>query len=320
MSARTHSGLSPAALLALLAACASASEGERDLVAPGAALVRLADGFGFTEGPATAPNGDVYFTDQPNDRILRWRVANDDGLAGEVEVFLEGAARANGLAFDGAGRLLTCAEERNELRAIDVETRATSALVRTFDGARLNGPNDLWVHPSGAVYFTDPYYQRAWWTRTASELGTSDVYRAAPATAAPDLRRESGSRAVMRVASDFERPNGIVGTPDGRTLYVSDLGRGETWAFDIAPDGALAGRRLVIALGSDGMALDERGRLYLTGDGVTVVDPRSGEVVAKIPVPESWTANVTFGGRDRRTLFITAKGALYALRMAVRGA
>ncbi len=312
--------LSLCASLALVAACRTAEPGDAALVAPGAAPVVLASGFLFTEGPAAAPNGDVYFTDQPNDRILVWRCASADGLAGRMEVVQQPAGRANGMAFDAQGRLIVCADEHNELRALEVESGASRVLVRSFEGAAFNGPNDVWCHPSGALYFTDPYYQRPWWSRTAPALASADVYRLAPEEQPADPRREGGGRALTRVATDFERPNGIVGTPDGRTLYVSDIGRGETWAFDVRPDGTLGERRLVAPLGSDGMTLDERGHLYLTGDGVTVVDPSTGQVVLHIPVPESWTANVTFGGPDRRTLFITAKGALYGLRMNVRGA
>jgi len=119
-------------------------------------------------------------------------------------------------------------------------------------------------------------------------------------------------------AADVNKPNGIVGTPDGKTLYVSDIGDGRTYAYAIGAGGRLLGRRLFCMQGSDGMTLDERGDVYLTGDGVTVYDPE-GKKIAHIPVPEGWTANLCFGGKDRRTLFITASEGVYVLRMRVKG-
>jgi gluconolactonase len=118
---------------------------------------------------------------------------------------------------------------------------------------------------------------------------------------------------------DFVRPNGIVGTPDGRTLYVSDIGAGKTYVFDVLPDGRLANRRLFCESGSDGMTLDAEGRLYLTGKGVMVFD-KDGRLAERIDVPEAWTANVSFGGRDHQTLFITASTGLYAVKLRVKGA
>ena len=122
----------------------------------------------------------------------------------------------------------------------------------------------------------------------------------------------------MIVADDVVKPNGIVGTPDGRWLYVADIGAGKTYKYSIGPDGVLSGRELFVTQGSDGMTLDERGNVYLTGDGVTVYDPL-GKKIAYIPVPEKWTANLCFGGKDKKTLFLTVSESIYVLRMRVRG-
>ena len=125
---------------------------------------------------------------------------------------------------------------------------------------------------------------------------------------------------LVRVITDMTQPNGIIGTPDGRTLFVSDFGAKQTFRYDIAPDGTLSGKTLVVEQGSDGMTLDAEGHLYLTGDGVMVFDSESQQI-EHIRIPdEKWTANVSFGGKDRRTLFITASTGLYAVRMRVRGA
>ena len=123
---------------------------------------------------------------------------------------------------------------------------------------------------------------------------------------------------VKRAADDFKQPNGLIGTPDGKTLYVSDIGGRKTYAYDIRQDGALANKRLFCEQGSDGMTTDNRGNVYLTGKGVTVFD-RGGKKIEQIDIPEPWTANVSFGGKGQRTLFITASKCVYTLRMKVKG-
>jgi gluconolactonase len=295
-----------AALLALLwcaaAAPAMAQTGEADaVIAPGATLEKLAGGFGFTEGPTSDAAGNVFFTDQPNNRILKWSVD------GRLSTFLQPAGRANGMSFDARGHLIACADERTELWDIAPDGTHT-VLAREFAGRKLNGPNDVWVAPGGALYFTDPFYARPWWDHDQPPQDSAQVYRL------------SADRATLtRVTADLVKPNGIVGSPDGRTLYVADIGAGRTWAFDIQPDGSLANKRLFCEMGSDGMTLDAAGHLYLTGKGVFVFD-RDGRQVAHVEVPEAWTANVSFGGRDHQTLFITASTGLYAIRTKHRGA
>ncbi len=272
-----------------------------DLIAPGAKLQKLAGGFAFTEGPAADAQGNVFFTDQPNDRILRW------GIDGKLATFLQPCGRSNGLCFDAQGNLWACADAQNQLWRIDPQGKVT-VVVRDYQGKRLNGPNDLWIAPDGSVYFTDPFYKRPYWNRGPMEQPCQGVYRLAP-----------DHKTLRRVADDLKQPNGIIGTPDGKTLYVADLGDRKTYVYRIEADGTLAQRRLFCAMGSDGMTLDRQGNVYLTGKGVTVFDP-SGQQVLQIDVPERWTANVCFGGKDRRTLFITASEGLYALGMAVEGA
>ena len=127
-----------------------------------------------------------------------------------------------------------------------------------------------------------------------------------------------GATDARVVAADVVKPNGIVGTPDGRYLYVADIAAGKTYKYVIGAEGSLTDRRLFVTQGSDGMTLDERGDVYIKGDGVTVYDTAGGKI-AHIRVPESWTANLCFGGRDKKTLFITASEGLYVIRMRVRG-
>jgi len=285
----------------LMAMAASASGAEREVIAAGAKLEKLAGGFGFTEGPAVDADGNVFFTDQPNDRILKW------SIDGKLSTFLEPCGRSNGLYFDREGNLLACADEKNELWSIDVKGKHT-VLVKDYGGKLLNGPNDLWVRPDGGIYFTDPFYKRDYWKRGPMEQDGQCVYYLTP-----DRKK------LVRVASDLKQPNGIIGTPDGKALYVADIGDRKTYAYEIQADGSLAKKRLFCEMGSDGMTIDEEGDVYLTGRGVTVFD-REGKKIAQIDVPERWTANVCFGGKDRKTLFITASTGLYAMKMRVKGA
>ncbi|HLZ89088.1 MAG TPA: SMP-30/gluconolactonase/LRE family protein [Puia sp.] len=256
--------------------------------------------FSFTEGASVDRAGNIFFTDQPNNKIWEYT------LGGELVLFMDSAGRSNGMYFDRGGRLVTCADEEEQLWSIGPDKRV-KILLRDIDGHRLNGPNDLWIDAKGGIYFTDPYYQRPYWARTHPDLDGERVYY---------LPR--GRKQPVVVAADLKKPNGIVGTPDGRMLYISDLGDGKTYVYSIGADGNLSGRRLLCLQGSDGMTLDERGNVYLTGDGVTVYDP-GGRKISHIPVPEKWTANLCFGGKDRKTLFITASEGVYLLRMRVRG-
>lgn len=271
------------------------------LIRKNAKPVLLSSEFKFTEGPAVDAYGNVFFTDQPNNRILKW--SPDGGIT----VFMENAGRANGLYFDRHGNLLACADEKNELWQIDKD-RNIKVLVSHYEEKKLNGPNDLWVDPQGGIYFTDPFYKRDYWTRTEKEIASENVYYLSP-----------DRKTLSVVMGGFVRPNGIVGSADGRTLYVADIGGRKTYAFTIGPGGALGDRRLFTEMGSDGMTLDEKGNLYVTGKGVTVFDP-SGKQIGHIPIDEPWTANVSFGGRNGKTLFITASRSVYILRMRVKGA
>lgn len=291
-------------LLLSLALCAwgAPSTHADGISAPGARLQRVADGFTFTEGPACDAEGNVFFTDQPNDRIWRWSV---DGKLTKV---LEPAGRSNGLCFDAEGKLWACADARNELWCIDLEhSEAPQVKVGKVNGKLLNGPNDLWIRPDGGIYFSDPFYQRDYWKRGPQEQPTMAVFF---------LPR--GGDTPTPVITDFVKPNGLVGTPDGTTLYVSDFGGEKTYRYRIESDGSLSDKQLFCSLGSDGMTLDDEGNVYLTGHGVTVFNP-AGQQIEHIDVPEDWTGNICFGGAERQTLFITASKGLYTLATRTRG-
>lgn len=271
------------------------------VVAPGAKVELLSSEFKFTEGPTCDAEGNVFFTDQPNNRIMKWSVD------GKLSTFMQPAGRANGMYFDKNGNLIACADEKNELWSISPDKKIT-VLVSNYNGKLLNGPNDVWVRPDGGIYFTDPFYKREYWNRGNMEQDGQHVYYLSPD------RKE-----LKRVANDLTQPNGIIGTPDGKFLYVSDIGARKTYVYTIQPDGSLTDKKLFCDAGSDGMTLDNEGNLYLTGRGVMVFD-KTGKLIERIQINEPWTANVSFGGKDRQTLFITASRSLYAVKMRVKGA
>jgi gluconolactonase len=195
----------------------------------------------------------------------------------------------------------------NQLWSFDKEGNPT-VMIENFKGKNLNGPNDLWINPRGGIYLTDPLYARKYWERDPSmQQDGNHLYYLG-----------SDGLQFFRVDENLVKPNGIVGTPDGKKLYVSDIGAKKTYVYDIEEDGYLINRQLFVDMGSDGMTIDNRGNLYLTGDGVTIFNSK-GDKIGHIPIDEKWTANVCFGAGDRKTLFITASEAVYTLQMKVRG-
>ena len=133
------------------------------------------------------------------------------------------------------------------------------------------------------------------------------------------LFSEPDHKTLKRVDEELLQPNGIVGTPDGKTLYVADINGNKTWSYSINSDGQPVGKKLFCEMGSDGMTIDMKGNVYLTGKGVTVFD-KTGKQLGNIAVPENWTANVCFGGKDRKALFITASKGLYRIETRIKGA
>lgn len=219
---------------------------------------------------------------------------------------MNGAGRANGTYVDGRNNLIVCADEHNQLWRVKNGKRQ-KILLNDYDGKLLNGPNDLWVHPNGNIYFTDPYYQRPWWTRTKPDQAKECVYYLPKGT----------SKAIM-LDDELKRPNGIVGSPNGKTLFVADIGNNKIYKFAIRLDGTLAEKNVFVNKGADGITLDEKGNLYLAGNGITIINPQGTEI-GHIDVPEPWSANICFGGKNRDMLFITASTAIYIMQMKVKG-
>ena len=270
---------------------------QNPLVAPGAQVQRIRGGFGFLEGPAAHPDGALYFTDIPNERIHRWTA--DGGLT----TVRESSGRANGLRFDLDGNLLVCEMGNRRITLIDIAGNGdVTVLAERYEGERFNSPNDLWVDPKGGIYFSDPRYG----STDDQEITGYNVYYISPD------RSE-----IRRIADDLVRPNGIVGAPDGSRLYIADHGAGRTFAYTPLENGSLTNKQLFAEQGADGMSMDEMGNVYLTGENITIYSP-TGHLVSSIAVPEP-PSNLTFGGPEGTTLFITARTSLYSVEMTVTG-
>jgi gluconolactonase len=265
------------------------------VIAPGAKVEKLAGDFKFTEGPASDAEGNIFFSDIPNNRILKW------SLDGKLSTFRENSGGANGLYVDKKGNVVACEGGGRRLVSIDPNGNVT-VLADKYQDKRFNSLNDLWLDPNGGVYFTDPRYGR----RDNMEQDGEHVYYLSP-----DCKK------LIRVIDDMVRPNGIIGTADGKLLYVADHGGNKTFVYTINKDGTLSNKKLFAPEGSDGMTIDNEGNVYLTTRVVAVYNSK-GEKIETIIVPEQ-PANVCFGGKDNHTLFITARMSLYSLRMRVKG-
>lgn len=301
-SAGFYSILSGLAALLFPALLSAQIMDSKSIVAPGAQVEKLGDGYKFTEGPVADQDGNVFFTDQPNNKIIRW-----DAQTSKFSVFSDNAGRANGMYFDNKGNLVACSDEDNQVWSFDKNGKPT-VLVKDYEGKLLNGPNDLWIDPKGGIYLTDPMYKRDYWKRDpAMQQDGQHVYYLNPKT-----------NKLIRVDEKLKQPNGIIGTKDGKRLFVADIGDNKTYVYDIQNDGTLANRKLFVPKGSDGMILDAEGNLYVTGKGVTVFD-KTGEQIAHFAIHNGWTANLCFGGKNNDLLFITAETAVYGLKMKVKG-
>jgi len=272
---------------------------QKSIIEKNTEIKEVATDFAFTEGPAVAKDGRVFFTDQPNDKIHIW-----DEKKG-ISLYLEGTGRSNGLFFNAKNQLVACADEYNQLAYFD-ENKKLHVIHEGFENKHLNAPNDLWIAPNGGIYFSDPYYPRTWWPKNHQmEQEVQGVYYVNP------------EGKISRIINDFERPNGLIGTPDGQTLYVADIKAEKIWKYDIQKDGSLINKTFFAPHGSDGMTIDNQGNVYLTYDKVWVYNAE-GELIEEIEVPER-PSNVCFGGKKRNTLFITARTSIYTLKMKVKG-
>ena len=281
-------------LVVMLITISSGAE-KASVIAPGAKVEKLAGDFKFTEGVASDAEGNVFFSDIPNNRIHKWSVD------GKLSAFRENSGGSNGLYVDKKGNLLACEGTGRRLVSIDPKNSVT-VLADKYQDKRFNSLNDLWIDPKGGIYFTDPRYG----PRDDMEQDGEYVYYLSP-----DRKK------LTRVINDMVRPNGIIGTADGKLLYVADHGGNKTFVYTINKDGTLSNKKLFASEGSDGMTIDNEGNVYLTTKVVAVYNSK-GQKTETIEALEG-PANVCFGGKDMKTLFITARTSLYSVRMRVKG-
>ncbi|NNE91260.1 MAG: DUF1080 domain-containing protein [Verrucomicrobiales bacterium] len=246
----------------------------------------LADGFKFTEGPALGPDGRIYFNDIPNERTHVY-----DPETGKTSVFREPSGRANGLFFSPNGSLIAC-EGGNRKVTIQSGDKI-EVLAESFDGKKLNSPNDLVIDSIGGIYFTDPRYGK----RDDMEMDVEAVYY---------IDRKNK---VTRVAGDLTKPNGLIFSPDFKTLYIADPGAETIWAYDVTGDGKIGNKRKFAPVGSDGMTVDQAGNIYVTFKGEVIAFNKDGREVGRVKPPEA-PANCLLVGT---TMYITARKGFYAL-------
>jgi gluconolactonase len=278
----------------------------RDIVPEGATLEHIATGFSFTEGPVWCGNH-LLFSDIPKNRIVKYKMLAEGP---EVNTFRSPSGNSNGLTLDATGRLVAC--EHGTRRVTRTETDGTiKVLADSYQGHRLNSPNDVVVRSDGSIYFTDPPYGlkdgKNW-----KELPFNGVYRI------------TCSGEVELLVDDFDRPNGLAFSPDEKTLYVDDTVQKHIRAFDVNPDGALSNGRLFAELKAeepgapDGMKVDCHGNVYCTGPGGIWIIDSAKNCLGRILLPEI-PANLAWGDADWETLYITARPSLYKIRLNIPG-
>lgn len=265
------------------------------VVESGVTIQLAGSGYLFTEGPATNAAGDIYFSDIDGNKIYKWT----EGAS--ITTFKTGLGGPNGSYFDAAGNLIVCEGANKRLISIDMSGNIT-ALASQYNSATFNKPNDLWIAPNGGIYFTDGLFG----TGTFTQDGECVYYLS------PDRST------VTRVISDMIRPNGVIGTPDGKILYAADYGAGKVYKYTINSDGTLSGKTLFASVVCDGMTIDSEGNIYMAKNAVLVYNS-AGTFLEQITIPEKPT-NMTFGGKDEHTLFITARTTIYTIKMRVSGA
>jgi gluconolactonase len=289
------------------------SEKLRELVDEDVEVERIATGFTFTEGPIWMPDGSLHFSDMPGDKRRRWHP--EDG----VTVLRDPSNKCNGMTLDNDGNLIVCEHVTSSVVRESADGSSRETLATHWDGKELNSPNDVVVTRDGSILFTDPTFGRmpGFGIEREQELDIQGVYR---------IPADGGD--LQLLIDDFAQPNGLCFTPDESQLYVNDTDRAHIRVFDAGPDHQLSNGRVFaenIGTGDlstgelvDGMKLDERGNVYVTGPkGVWVFSPE-GEHLGTIAIPEN-VGNLNWGDDDWRSLYVPASTSVYRVRMKVAG-
>ena len=306
------------------------------LIPADAKIERVATGFDkWTEGPVWTREPSLLFAEIPANRIRRWKPG-----ASDAEVFMEPSGYlgstpyggpepgSNGMTLDKDGRVSVAGHaRRNVWRLETLDPHGTiTVLADSYQGKKLNSPNDLVYHSDGSLYFTDPPYGLPTQKDTDSlkELKVNGVYRI------PNARQHKRGTPPDRdklqlVISDLPRPNGIAFSPDERTLYIADSGDKVWMRYSVHPDGSVADGKLLLDAkteqapgGPDGIRVDKKGNIYGSGPGgVWIISP-DGKHLATIKIPEV-VSNVAWGDAEGKTLYITASTSLYRIKLSVPG-
>jgi len=261
---------------------------------PDAQTTIISEGFNFAEGPAANNMGEIFFSDLQAGKI--YKLDNK----GQPSIFFQDSGGANGLYFDASGSLIACQGDLGRVVSISEQMDIT-VLADSYQGKRFNKPNDLWIDPEGGIYFSDPAYGTM-----LTQDGEHVYYINADRTG------------ITRVINDMVRPNGLIGVPDGRSLYVADHGAGKVYVYDIIEPGILSNKRLFVDKACDGMTLDRFGNVYITNESSVLVYNSTGELIEQIPAAGQVT-NVCFGGLGASTLYITSTHTLFSIEMQVSG-
>lgn len=275
-------------------------------IGPTGPIKKLHGGFKFVEGPAADKSGTVFFTDIPAERILKV-----DPM-GNLSVFREHTRLVNGTMWSATGELVGCQQKSGKLVAFSADGKSERVLATGFNGIRFNAPNDLVIDKAGGVYMTDPNYGAP----KPLPQGKTSVYYI------------SAKGEVTRIVEQLPNPNGIILSPEERTLYVIPTDQADMMAYSISEPGKIYGGRVFCRIvqpntgpqntGGDGLTIDTKGNLYVTTRlGIQIFD-QAGKHLGTIAVPEQ-PANCTFGGPDFKTLYITARTSLYVVPMEAVG-
>ncbi len=275
----------------------------QQIVVEGSSLEEVTSGYEFTEGPYWHPDGFLLFSDIPANTIYKWKPG-----ASESEVFLKPSDHSNGITATPKG-MLVLAQHDGKISLVDRDKSVTTA-ADSYNGKRLNSPNDVTATSDGTIYFTDPPFGVSEENR---ELPFSGVYMLKP-NGDPQLQFDG-----------FNLPNGIVLSPDESKVYVNDTATGQILVFDRAEDGSLTNKRKFANVGpsgesgaADGMVVDSEGRLYSTGPGGISVFSVDGEKITSIEMSVRAT-NLEWGGADLDQLYLTTPSTVYRLEMDVTG-
>lgn len=276
-----------------------ADDGMARVAAPGAEVELLASGFQFVEGPAWNPRGFWVFSDVNSDTLFKITPA------GKTEMIRRPTSHANGNAYDGEGRLVSCEAGQTRRVARKLPDGIFDTLADRYEGKRLNSPNDLAIKSDGSIYFTDPTYGTA---PEGLELAFRGLYRLFP----------DGN--IELLDNTWTQPNGICFSPDEKTLYVNDSQQGVIFRFDVDAAGRLSAKTLLATIPKpgdpDGMKCDAQGRLFVAGPGGAWIFAPRGALLGKIATPK-YPANLAFGGADGKTLMMTARDSIYSVKVKV---